>query len=81
MKLHHPVSEDLAFLYGTILTDGKDDFSDEPTANVCVFADAQVRPCTFRCPMHIDIISYKRKYTLSKDVFCKDTLFKLPIGN
>ncbi|KAI5619789.1 trans-3-hydroxy-L-proline dehydratase [Silurus asotus] len=42
VKLYHPVSEDLAFLYGTILTDGKDDFSDEPTANVCVFADAQV---------------------------------------
>ncbi|KAK1795960.1 hypothetical protein P4O66_009062 [Electrophorus voltai] len=42
VKLHHPVSEDLAFLYGTILTDGKDAFTDEPTANVCVFADAQV---------------------------------------
>lgn len=42
VKLHHPVSEDLAFLYGTILTDGKDAFSEEPTANVCVFADAQV---------------------------------------
>lgn len=42
VKLHHPSSPDLAFLYGTILTDGKDAFSDEPTANVCVFADAQV---------------------------------------
>uniref|UniRef100_A0A8C1XMW1 trans-L-3-hydroxyproline dehydratase n=1 Tax=Cyprinus carpio TaxID=7962 RepID=A0A8C1XMW1_CYPCA len=27
VKLYHPVSEDLAFLYGTILTDGKDAFS------------------------------------------------------
>ncbi|XP_076872973.1 trans-L-3-hydroxyproline dehydratase [Brachyhypopomus gauderio] len=42
VKLHHPVSEDLAFLYGTILTDGRDTFTEEPTANVCVFADAQV---------------------------------------
>ncbi|XP_077076691.1 trans-L-3-hydroxyproline dehydratase isoform X2 [Siphateles boraxobius] len=42
VKLHHPVSEDLAFLYGTILTDGKDGYSEEPTTNVCVFADAQV---------------------------------------
>ncbi|KAG9344806.1 hypothetical protein JZ751_010493, partial [Albula glossodonta] len=42
VKLHHPSSSDLAFLYGTILTDGKDGFSEEPTANVCVFADAQV---------------------------------------
>uniref|UniRef100_A0A671NA54 trans-L-3-hydroxyproline dehydratase n=1 Tax=Sinocyclocheilus anshuiensis TaxID=1608454 RepID=A0A671NA54_9TELE len=33
--LYHPVSENLAFLYGTILTDGKDAFSEEPTANVC----------------------------------------------
>ncbi|KAM4779840.1 trans-3-hydroxy-L-proline dehydratase isoform 3-T3 [Cyanocitta cristata] len=40
-KLHHPESEDLAFLYGTILTDGKDAFSEEPTTNICVFADEQ----------------------------------------
>ncbi|XP_043553720.1 trans-L-3-hydroxyproline dehydratase [Chiloscyllium plagiosum] len=47
VKFHHPDSEDLAFLYGTILTDGKDAFSEEPTANICVFADAQVdrSPC------------------------------------
>uniref|UniRef100_UPI00398E470F trans-L-3-hydroxyproline dehydratase isoform X2 n=1 Tax=Pristiophorus japonicus TaxID=55135 RepID=UPI00398E470F len=47
VKLHHPDSEDLAFLYGTILIDGKDAFSEEPTANICVFADAQVdrSPC------------------------------------
>ncbi|XP_069552729.1 trans-L-3-hydroxyproline dehydratase [Brachyistius frenatus] len=42
VKLHHPTSDDLAFLYGTILTDGKDDYSPEPTANMCVFAEAQV---------------------------------------
>ncbi|NXR15790.1 T3HPD dehydratase, partial [Semnornis frantzii] len=41
-KLHHPESKDLAFLYGTILTDGKDAFSEEPTTNICVFADEQV---------------------------------------
>ncbi|XP_037100811.1 trans-L-3-hydroxyproline dehydratase [Syngnathus acus] len=42
VKLRHPVSDDLAFLYGTILTDGKDEFSSDATANVCVFAEAQV---------------------------------------
>lgn len=42
-KLHHPESEDLAFIYGTILTDGKDAFSEEPTTNICVFADEQVQ--------------------------------------
>ncbi|KAM4664957.1 trans-3-hydroxy-L-proline dehydratase [Discoglossus pictus] len=42
VKLHHPESEDLAFLYGTILTDGKDEYSEEPTANICVFAESQV---------------------------------------
>ncbi|XP_047922119.2 trans-3-hydroxy-L-proline dehydratase [Anser cygnoides] len=44
-QLHHPESEDLAFLYGTILTDGKDAFSEEPTTNICVFADEQVDRC------------------------------------
>ncbi|XP_075048872.1 trans-3-hydroxy-L-proline dehydratase [Mixophyes fleayi] len=42
VKIIHPDSEDLSFLYGTIITDGKDAFSDEPTANICVFADSQV---------------------------------------
>uniref|UniRef100_A0A8C3PC73 trans-L-3-hydroxyproline dehydratase n=1 Tax=Chrysemys picta bellii TaxID=8478 RepID=A0A8C3PC73_CHRPI len=42
-KLHHPDNEELAFLYGTILTDGKDAFSDEPTTNIsCII---QVRIC------------------------------------
>ncbi|TPK63210.1 MULTISPECIES: proline racemase family protein [unclassified Mesorhizobium] len=40
--LSHPDHADLAFLYGSILTDGKDAFSGEPTKNVCVFAEAQV---------------------------------------
>lgn len=41
VTLHHPDNDDLAFLYGTILTDGNDG-GDQPTANICVFADAQV---------------------------------------
>ena len=42
VQLEHPESADLAFLCGTILTDGKDDYSEEPTANLCVFADCEV---------------------------------------
>jgi trans-L-3-hydroxyproline dehydratase len=41
VKLHHPDDSDLAFLYGTILTDGGDG-SQSPTANICVFAAAEV---------------------------------------
>ncbi len=37
----HPDEPGLGGVYGTILTDGGDG-SDEPTRNVCVFADAQV---------------------------------------
>ncbi|MER9300531.1 proline racemase family protein [Mesorhizobium sp. M0621] len=40
--LSHPEHADLAFLYGTILTDGKDAFSSEVTKNICVFAEAEV---------------------------------------
>ncbi|TIQ58218.1 MAG: proline racemase, partial [Mesorhizobium sp.] len=40
--LSHPDHTDLAFLYGTILTDGQDVFSDSPTKNICVFAEAEV---------------------------------------
>jgi len=40
--LSHPDHPDLAFLYGSILTDGEEAWSDRPTRNVCVFADAEV---------------------------------------
>jgi trans-L-3-hydroxyproline dehydratase len=40
--LSHPEHEDLAFLYGSILTDGMEGGPDKPTRNICVFADAEV---------------------------------------
>ena len=41
LELNHPGHPDLAFLYGTILTDGTHG-EGRPSANVCVFADRQV---------------------------------------
>lgn len=41
LPLRHPDDADLAFLYGTILTDGGDGAA-APSANICVFADRQV---------------------------------------
>ncbi len=42
VRLTHPDDADLAFLYGTILTDGRDAYEEAPTANVCVFAAREV---------------------------------------
>lgn len=43
VKLEHPDNSDLAFLYGTIVTDGKDDYStSSSSSNVCIFAEGQV---------------------------------------
>jgi len=43
VKLDHPDSPDLAFLYGTILTDGGTGLTQEgPSANICVFAAREV---------------------------------------
>lgn len=42
LPLSHPDSADLAFLYGTILTDGGGGSGGVATRNVCVFADAEV---------------------------------------
>ncbi|OSQ37508.1 proline racemase [Thalassospira mesophila] len=42
VKLHHPDHDDLAFLYGVILTDGNDADIHTATANICVFAENQV---------------------------------------
>ncbi|MBI2255951.1 MAG: proline racemase family protein [Proteobacteria bacterium] len=41
VKLAHPDDADLAFLYGTILTDGGDGRT-APSANICVFAAEEV---------------------------------------
>ncbi|MDP2696928.1 proline racemase family protein [Thalassospira sp.] len=42
IPIRHPDHDDLGFLYGAILTDGRDEFSTEPTRNICIFADQQV---------------------------------------
>jgi trans-L-3-hydroxyproline dehydratase len=42
VPLAHPDAADLAFLYGTILTDGDDGAGASPTANICVFAEREV---------------------------------------
>lgn len=42
VRIEHPDDPDLAFLYGTILTDGADAWSAQPTANICVFAAREV---------------------------------------
>lgn len=41
--IEHPDSEDLSFLYGTIITDGKDEWhAEKPTSSICIFAEKQV---------------------------------------
>ena len=42
VPLEHSDDQDLAFLYGTILTDGRDRWEEAPTRNLCVFAEREV---------------------------------------
>jgi trans-L-3-hydroxyproline dehydratase len=42
VALDHPGDPDLAFLYGTIVTDGREPSATVPSRNVCVFAERQV---------------------------------------
>lgn len=42
IPLYHPVDENLAFLYGVIITDDNGHISGRSSVNICVFADAQV---------------------------------------
>lgn len=41
--MNHPDHDDLAFLYGSILTDGNEADTGRPTRNVCVFAGSVMR--------------------------------------
>ncbi|XP_069116324.1 trans-L-3-hydroxyproline dehydratase-like [Argopecten irradians] len=47
LKLSHPYSNDLAFLFGTIVTDGQDEQTDVPSTHICIFAEKQLdrSPC------------------------------------
>ena len=50
IKIQHPLENDLAFMYGVIITDGKDNylqFKDEATRNLCYFGDGQVLKVIF----------------------------------
>jgi proline racemase len=42
LSIEHPIEKDLGFLYGSILTDGRERPEEGPSANVCVFANAEV---------------------------------------
>ncbi|SMF26657.1 proline racemase family protein [Pseudogulbenkiania subflava] len=42
IAVRHPLADDLSFLYGSILTDGRNTFAAGTSRNVCVFADAEV---------------------------------------
>ena len=42
IQVRHPEAADLGFLYGSILTDGRDTAEAGCSRNVCVFADAEV---------------------------------------
>ncbi len=42
VPIEHPDEPDLAFLYGTILTDGGDGGGGVPSRNVCIFAGRQI---------------------------------------
>jgi len=42
LSIEHPEEEDLGFLYGSILTDGRERPEQGPSANICVFANSEV---------------------------------------
>jgi trans-L-3-hydroxyproline dehydratase len=42
IAIEHPEEPDLAFLYGTILTDGGEGANGRPSRNVCIFAGRQI---------------------------------------
>ena len=51
----HPEDPELAHLHGTILTDGNDQYTNEPTANVLIFANQQVSRST--CGTYLTVIN------------------------
>ena len=63
VKLYHPEDPELAFLYGTILTDGNDTYQDMPTDNICVFADREVGDILLLPPSYCDTNKHTHTHT------------------
>eukprot|EP01083_Nonionella_stella_P272179 922783_1 len=72
IPIENVISSDLDFLYGTIVTDGLDQFCSEPTANLCVFADAEVdrSPCGSGVSARVAVQWAKRQISKKKNKNC-----------
>ncbi|XP_056022568.1 trans-L-3-hydroxyproline dehydratase-like [Ostrea edulis] len=68
LKLAHPDTEGVSFVYGTILTDGNDAYSDEVTDTMCVFAEREVdrSPCGSGTSARIALQFFKNKVKVNQ---------------
>ncbi|XP_028411046.1 trans-L-3-hydroxyproline dehydratase-like [Dendronephthya gigantea] len=82
IKVSHPEEDDLAFMYGVIITDGKDRFSefkDETAFNMCFFGDAgQVDRCPCGSGVTARIAVQYRKLQISLN---QSRVFKSIVGS
>lgn len=70
----HPDGDELSFLYGAILTDGKDSYSEEPTRNLCVFGDKEVdrSPCGSGSTARLAVMYAKKCIQLQQERVTKN---------
>lgn len=68
VELSHPETEGVSFVYGTILTDGNDDYSEEITDTMCVYAEKQVdrSPCGSGTSSRIALQYFKNKVKVNQ---------------
>nr|XP_022304289.1 trans-L-3-hydroxyproline dehydratase-like [Crassostrea virginica] len=68
LELSHPETEGVSFVYGTILTDGNDDFSEDITDTMCVFAEREVdrSPCGSGTSARIALQYFRNKVKLNQ---------------
>ncbi|XP_002734189.2 trans-L-3-hydroxyproline dehydratase-like [Saccoglossus kowalevskii] len=68
VKVEHPDNDDLSFICGTVMSDGKDVYDDGPTVNVMICGDSQVSrsPCGSGTTGRIALLYHKGLLTVDQ---------------
>ncbi|OWF45442.1 trans-L-3-hydroxyproline dehydratase-like [Mizuhopecten yessoensis] len=68
LTLSHPDSDDLAFLFATVIKDGQDERTDIPSSHTCVFAEKQLdrSPCGSGTTARVALLYHKGHVKLNQ---------------
>ncbi|PIK33403.1 putative trans-L-3-hydroxyproline dehydratase [Apostichopus japonicus] len=68
ITIRHPSNDDLSFICGVVITDGNDEWSEQPTLNISVFGDEKIdrSPCGSGLTSRLAVQYHKRQISIGQ---------------